>query len=269
MVASGEAAPRAATPGWLVVVEQELRDLWLGGRALLLSVAFGVLLSVIAYLVATNTDLNFLEQRESVNVTLQVAVAVGTLLTLLTAADAVSGERERGTLENLILTPASRLELAVGKLLASLSLWLAAFAITIPYVWVLGHGVGVVGDALAAGFFVGTLLAVFLASLGLIISLFATSNRISLSLSLFLLLALYAPTQLPAGARRGWAGELLLRVNPLTAGEHYVGKILVDAHSWSEDVSWLVSPLVAAFAFVAAATTLGARFIRLPGGFER
>ncbi|MGH3116893.1 MAG: ABC transporter permease [Gaiellales bacterium] len=269
MTAAAETAPRGATRGWLAVAEQELRDLWLGGRALALSLAFAVLLSVTAYLVATNTDLNFLEQRESVNVTLQMAIAVGTLLTLLTAADAVSGERERGTLENLILTPVSRLELAVGKLLASLSLWLAAFAITVPYVWVLGHGVGVVGDALASGFVIGTLLAIFLASLGLIISLFAASNRVSLSLSLFLLLALYAPTQLPAGARRGWAGDLLLRVNPLTAGEHYIGKILVDAHSWSEDVSWLVSPVVAAVGFAAAATVLGARFIRLPGGFER
>ena len=269
MVASGEAVPRSATPGWLVVLGQELRDLWLGGRAILLSLAFGVLLSVIAYLVATNTDLNFLEQRESVNLTLQAAVAVGTLLTLLAAADTVSGERERGTLENLLLTPVSRLELGVGKLLASLSLWVAAFVVTVPYVWILGRGVGVVGNAVVVGFAVGTLLAIFLASLGLIISLFAGSNRVSLSVGLFLLLALYAPTQLPAGARRGWAGELLLRVNPLTAGEHYVGKILVDAHSWTEDVSWLVSPVLAAFAFAAAAVLLGGRFIRLPGGFER
>jgi ABC-2 type transport system permease protein len=269
VTAATETAPRPATRGWLVVAGQELRDLWLGGRALWLSVAFGLLLSVTAYLVATNTDLNFLEQRESVNVTMQLAIAVGTLLTLLAAADAVSGERERGTLENLLLTPVSRRELAIGKLLAALSLWLAAFVITIPYVWVLGHGVGVVGYALASGFVVGSILAVFLASLGLIISLFAGSNRISLSLSLFLLLALYAPTQLPAGAKRGWAGDLLLRVNPLTAGEHYIGKILVDAHSWTEDVSWLVSSIVAAVGFAVLATVLGSRFIRLPGGFQR
>ena len=55
------------------VVAKELRDLWVGGRGLLLGLAFSVLLSVITYLVATNTALNFLEQRESVNLTLQVA----------------------------------------------------------------------------------------------------------------------------------------------------------------------------------------------------
>ena len=103
MAAVGQAASRAATEksasGRTIVLEQELRALWLGGRALVMCFAFSLLLSVIAYLVATNTDLNFLEQRESVNLTLQVAIAVGALLALLAAADTISGERERGTLE--------------------------------------------------------------------------------------------------------------------------------------------------------------------------
>src|SRR5712691_11131746 len=148
--------PRA----WAVVAGQELRDLWLGGRGLLLSLAFSGLLSVLSYLVATNSALNFLEQRESVNLTLQVAIAVGALLALLAAADALSGERERGTLETLLVTPVSRLELTVGKLLAALSLWLVAYAITVPYVWFLGRGIGVVRDAVVTGLVVGMLLAV-------------------------------------------------------------------------------------------------------------
>ena len=78
---------------------QELRDLWLGGRGLALSLAYSVLLGVIAYLVATNAALNFLEQRESVNLTLQVAVTVGGLLALLRrptrSAASASGGRSR------------------------------------------------------------------------------------------------------------------------------------------------------------------------------
>src|SRR6184192_2158280 len=184
----------AAKRGWAIVGAQEARDLWLGGRGLALSLAFSLLLSVVAYLVATNRALNFLEQRETVNLTLQVAIAVGALLTLLAGADAVSGERERGTLESLLLTPASRLELTAGKLLASLSLWIAAFAISLPYIWFLGRGVGVVGDAFATGVVVGTLLALFLAAVGILVSVFASSNRVSLSLSLLLMLALFVPT---------------------------------------------------------------------------
>jgi len=263
MVAIEPQQPRRA---WAIVAGQEGRDLWIGGRGLPLALAFSVLLSILSYLVATNRSLNFLEQHESVNLTLQVAIAVGAMLTLLAAADAISGERERGTLETLLLTPIRRVELSVGKLLAALSLWLAAYLITIPYVWFLSRGVGIVGDALAVGALVGTLLAIFLASLGLLVSVFAKSNRLSLSLSLLFLLALFAPTQFPTSAQQGWAGELLQRAYPLTAGEHYVGKIIVDRHSWTEDSSWLASPLVAAVVFGVAAVIAGARYIRLNGG---
>jgi ABC-2 type transport system permease protein len=249
-----------------VVTVQELRDLWLGGRGLLLTFAFSLLLSVVAYLVATNRGLNFLEHRETVNLLLQVSIAVGALLALLAAADTISGERERGTLESLLLTPVSRLELTVGKLLGALSLWVGAFVVAIPYVWFLGRGVGLVGDALVTGVVVGTLLAVFLASFGVLISVFATSNRVSLSLALLLLLVLFVPTQLPSNAQQGWAGDLLLRLNPITAGEHYVGKIVTDGHPWSQDLSWLLSPLICAVVFALAALAVGARFLRLGGG---
>jgi ABC-2 type transport system permease protein len=255
-----------ATPGWAVVLEQELRDLWVGGRGLALSVAFSLLLSVIAYLTATNSALNFLEQREAVNLTLQVAVAVGALLALLAAADAISGERERGTLETLLLAPTSRRQLVGGKLLSALSLWAAAFVITAPYVWFLGRGVGIVGDALATGLVVGTLLAIFLTGFGIMVSTVTGSNRVSTSISLFVLLALFAPTQLPSSAQRGWAGELLLRINPITAGEHYVGKVVASAHGWHDDVSWLLSPLIAAIVFAGAALVIAPRFVRLRSG---
>src|SRR5256885_7802926 len=134
MTAQQQGAPRRP---WLIVGAQEVRDLWLGGRGLVLSLAFSVLLSVLAYLVATNKALNFLEQRESVNLTLQVAIAVGALLALLAAADTVSGERERGTLEALLLTPVSRFELTAGELLAAFFLWGGALWVTIPYGWFL------------------------------------------------------------------------------------------------------------------------------------
>ena len=266
MTAVTYAVPASRARGWAVVLRRELRDLWSGGRGLVLCFAFSLLVGAIAYLTATNRALNFLEQRESVNLTLQVAIAVGALLALLVGADAVSGERERSTLETLLLTPVRRHEIAIGKLLAALSLWLAAYLITVPYVWFLGRGVGIVGDALLTGLVVGTLLAVSLAAFGLIVSIFSSSNRVALSDSLFALLALFAPTQLPSNAQRGWAGELLVRIDPVTAGLHYVGRIVTTGHAWNEDVSWLLSPLVSALVLAVATPLLGSRFIRLRSG---
>jgi ABC-2 type transport system permease protein len=253
---------------WRVVAGRELGDLWLGGRGLPLLLAYTLLLSVTSYLVAANQALNFLEQREAVSLTLQVGVAVGALLVLLGAADSVSGERERGTLESLLLSPAPRQALLIGKAVAALSLWAAAWIVSVPYVWYLGRGVGVVGVAVASSLAVGSLLALFLVGYGLVISTIASSNRVSLSVSLFVLLALYAPTQMPTAMQYSWIGELLLRVDPFTAGLRYLGKLIINGHGPGQDAVWLVGPTVAVVVVTAAALILADR-LKLHGGVQR
>ena len=251
---------------WAVVTGQELRDLWLGGRGLLLLLAFSVLASVITYVGATSEGINFLEKRETVNLTLQVAVMFGALVALLVAADSISGERERGTLESLLLSPAPRSHLACGKLLAALSLWFAAMVVAVPYLWFLGRDVGAVDDALLAGFIVGTLVAVSLTAFGLIVSVLSSSNRVSLSVSLFVLLALFAPTLLPGGAKQGWAGELLQRINPMTAAEHYMRNIVINQYDWTKELAWLISPAIASVGLTLLAIFVVSRFMSLRGG---
>ena len=138
---------------------------------------FSVLVSAITYVGATSEGINFLEKRETVNLTLQVAIAFGALVALLAAADAISGERERGTLESLLLTPVRRRHLVSGKLLAAVSLWFASLIVAVPYIWFLGRDVGAVDDAIAAGLLVGTLVAVSLTAFGMIVSALASTNR--------------------------------------------------------------------------------------------
>jgi ABC-2 type transport system permease protein len=251
--------------GWLVVAEQECRDLWSSGRGLILLFLFSVLLSAIAYLTSTNLALNFLEQRESVNLVLQFAVAVGVLATLVVSADGISGERERGTLETLLVTPVSRRSIIIGKLITALTLWFATFLISIPYLWVLGRDVGILGPALALGFGVGTLLAVGLGSVGLLISAACNSNKTSVAASLLLLLILFAPSQLPSGPQ-GWFFEALLRANPVASGLTYSSSLLVEGHSWTQDLSYLITPLLTAIIAGGALVLAGPRLVRLTRG---
>ena len=128
-----------------------------------------------------------------------------------------------------------------------------------PYVWYLGRGVDVVGSAAASSLVVGSLLALFLAGYGLVISTIASSNRVSLSVSLFVLLALYAPTQMPTAMQNSWIGELLLRLDPFTAGLRYLGRLVINGHGPGQDAGWLIGPLVAAVVAAAVALTVAGR----------
>jgi len=253
------------TPAWRVVAGQELRDLWLTGRGLPLLVGYTLLLSTTSYLTASNRALNFLEQRETVGTTLQVAVGMAALLVLVVAADSISGERDRGTLENLLTTPAPRRAFVVGKGLAALSLWGAAYVASVPYVWYLGRGTRVTGAALIGGFVVGLVLAIFAAALGLLLSIIASSSRFSLATSVFVLLALFAPTQIPSNTQQAWFGDLLLHVDPFTSGLRYLGKLVVNAAGFGHHDGWLIGPIAVAAVMTALVLFFGERIKLQPG----
>ena len=254
--------------GWLVVAQQEVRDLWVRGRGSLLLFLFAGLLSAITYLAASNLAMNFLEQREAVNLLVQFAVAVGVLVTLVVSADGISGERERETLESLLVTPVSRRAILGGKLTAALSLWFGAFLVSAPYIWVLARGLGIRTQALTLALVVGTLVAVGMASMGLLISALSNSNKASLAASVFILLVLFAPTQLPSELPQSPFYDVLLLVNPVTSGLGYVSGQLVEGHGWTEDMSGLVSPLLTTVLAGGALILAGPRLVRLTAGVK-
>ena len=247
---------------WTVVAGQESRDLWIGGRGPVLVFGFSVLLSAMTYLAATNRAMNFLEQREAVNLTVQVGLAVGVLLTVVVSADTISGERERGTLEGLLLTPVSRRAIVVGKLAAASTMWLACLVVTLPYLWVLGRGVAGAGQAALLAFVVGTLVAIGLGGIGLLISGWTNSNKTSLACGLLLLLVLFAPTQLPALPKTGF-GQALTRINPIGSALHYISQVLVNRRGWTHDLGYLAAPVVVAMIVIAVLIVAGPRLVRL------
>ncbi len=255
--------PRSA---WRIVAGRELADLWLGGRALVLTLVGTVILSVITYLAASNAQLNLLDAKEAVSLVVQVAIVLGGVLTLIVAADAVSGERERRTLEPLLLAPVGRRDLLVGKLLAALSLWAAILLVSTPYVVVLASGPGSLGTALGALALFGTLLAVLLACLGLMVSGLAASNRLSLASSLLTVLVLAAPAQVPGVATRGPVGDAILHGVPVSAALKAVPELIVTGGSFAEVTPWLISPLLCALLALGVTAALAGRLMVLDRG---
>ncbi len=242
-----------------VVLRQELKELWGSLKGLTVLLAYTVLLSVMSYVAASDAQLNLLDARESVGIIVQVALGLGALAALVVGADAISGERERGTLEALLVTPVPRRSLVIGKLLAANTMWFAALVVALPYVFVLASGPGVAADALAVLILVGSLVSVALAALGLAVSAISKSNRVSLAASIGVLLVLAAPSQLPAVTANGVLGSILIRANPVSAGLKLASEVLISQKSWASQWTLLISPAIAAVVLTLVAIAMSRR----------
>jgi len=234
----------STSPGWWLVFKEEVAELWLGGRVLGLLILFSVLLSVMAFLLATNSELSLTPPDLTELVTLQAAITFGLFIGLVIAAESITGERERATLETLLLTPTSRRQIVVGKFLAALSAWPAAMVLTIPYMITLSQGDPVLGPALLWGALTGTILAIAFTGLGMLVSIWSDSNKVSLFVSLLIYLACLLPSQLPGQVQTVPALVAVQAVDPVEATNQFLQRTLTNTtpHVGTAEVGSAVDP---------------------------
>jgi ABC-type transport system involved in multi-copper enzyme maturation permease subunit len=267
----GVAPSGSGLPTWWIVFSRELRDLWVGGKALTLILLYSVLLGIYSYMLAANAEVNLLPLREMILEMVKASIAVGMFICLIIAADGFSGERERATLETVLLTPASRRQIAVGKFLSAISLWPVALAIAIPYWAVLSKGDPVFGQAVVWGTVLGCILAPAVAALGMLVSVWCNSNKTSMLVSICLFLLLLLPTELsrpgrvetPAEVRKALLYSL---VNPWDAASKFLGKILINRSPLGE--VWVLPLLSVVFGAIVFVLLFGvaSRRLRLDAG---
>ena len=237
---------RRATPVWWLVCRREFVDLWTGGRVLVLLIMFSLIMSVTSVLRQLESQLSLIPPVEMVFLTLLSSISFGLFVGLVIAADSFSGERERATLEPLLLTPARPRQIVLGKFLAALSPWPITLLLSVPYVWVLGQGDDSIREGLLLAAMLGGLLAIAFTGLAMVVSIWSKSNRGSLFASLLVYLIFLIPTQFPGSAQKGDLGYLVQQLNPLQASSEFLEKVLVNNRTVAEKMPYLMAAIYAA-----------------------
>jgi ABC-2 type transport system permease protein len=233
----------SSVPVWWLVFRRELVDLWIGGKALNLLILFSVLMSITAFLLATNSELSLTPPRMMIVTTLQAAISFGLFIGLVIAAESFSGERERATLEPLLLAPAGRRQIVAGKYLAALSPWPVALLISVPYVVVLAQGDIALVPALLWATILGSLVAVAYTGFGILVSMWSDSSRTSLFVSLLAYIVSLLPAQLPTEFLATPIGAVVKATNPLEAARQFMLKGFIEARPVEELWVLLYAPL--------------------------
>jgi ABC-type transport system involved in multi-copper enzyme maturation permease subunit len=242
---AGTFAPSSSAPAtWWLVFKRELRDLWIGGKALNFTVAYIVLLGGYAYWEAHDSAVSLIPPKEMAFELWKVAMMGAVFMGLILGADTLSGERERATLEGLLLTPTSRLQIVVGKFLAAVSMWPATLIVTVPYTYVLAQGDEVFGQGAMWVAVVGSVVAPAFTALGMFVSFWCNNNKSSMFVSLSLYLIFLLPTQLQGRAQGGFMGLFLQALNPIQGTRHFLAGILINNRTVAEYSHFLVSAVV-------------------------
>jgi len=236
-------ASDSAVQTWKLVLKRELTDLWIGGRALTLLLIYSSLLGMISYTYSFSHDLSLVPAQEAVFEMLKNAIAFSVFIGLIIGADSISGERDRSTLESLLLTPVNRRHIMIAKLLAGFSPWPLAYLIALPFLYVLAQGNEGLAPAMLWGGLTGTALVLGYTGLGMLVSFWSSSNKISYFVSLSIYALLLVPVEL-SGDGVDITGEFLQWINPISAVNYFLSKQLLYHRTLGEYWPWLVSSVL-------------------------
>lgn len=205
-----------------------MEDLMATRGAVFLVIACAVL-SVFSVLLISNTELSLLDNAQAVYMMSGIIIALASLVAVLRGSDGFAGERERETLEPLMLTPVTGQKMALAKLIGILFSWLILFILSVPYLWAVGSTGQNLSPAIQYLFTMGTLMVLIFGGLALALSARARSFKSALSIGLTIFLLAGSPVVLGTSLRQSAAGRAIDLLNPFAGALNTLDSVIIDS----------------------------------------
>jgi ABC-type transport system involved in multi-copper enzyme maturation permease subunit len=215
----------------LLIARKEAGELLLSQRGLTWLLAVAIALSAFGLLLVSNTELSLLDNAQVVYDMTGIVTALGGLLALVVGIDAVAGERERGSLVPLLLTPVSRNAILAGKLGGVAIAWAVMYVLSVPYVWAVGStGQNLLNGMLVAAL-LGTPVVLGFGFFGMGLGSRTASAQTAMLTGLVALVLSVSPLLLGPGLRQSAVGRLFDAVNPFSAAVNAYDAVIIDSQS--------------------------------------
>lgn len=228
----------------ILIASKESGELLGSGRGLGWLLALSVILSVLALLLVSNTELSLLDNAQVVYMVMGTITALGGLLALVLGSDAIAGEKERGTLIPLLLTPLTTTQMVLGKMGGQVVAWVLMYALSLPYLWAVGSSGQNLAQAIAYLALFGTPVALGFGFYAIGLSARCGNVRTALLAALITLMLLASPLLIGPSLRQSTLGKLFDMVNPFSAALNTFDSVVIDSQPFSMQLGRLSVTLI-------------------------
>jgi ABC-type transport system involved in multi-copper enzyme maturation permease subunit len=223
------------------IAAKESRELLGSARGLTWLLTLSIILSALALLLVSNTEMSLLDNAQVVYLVMGTITALGALLAAVHGSDAIAGERERGSLIPLLLTPLASSQLIQGKMGGQIIAWAATYVLALPYLWAVGASGQNLVQAVVYFGVLGTPVVLGFGFFALGLSARLGSVRVALSTSLISLLLLTSPLILGPSLRQAAIGQAFDAVNPFSHAFNAYDSAVIDSQGFGMQLAHLTA----------------------------
>lgn len=210
------------------MVKKELRESLYESKGLWMIAAVSVILTALCILATTIREASAFSQTDVLQYAIKAVLFLTLMVCMVLGASSFVAEREENTLESLLLTPISKLQLTLSKYVGSLLIGFVLLLVSVPYILAISAGSGLTASALFISFFCGLLTLLAFTGIAVMLSVLLESTKASILTSVLILLVLTFPAFLKGILKLSAVGRFFLSIDPIACCFNLMEKMLVD-----------------------------------------
>ncbi|SHH92226.1 ABC transporter permease subunit [Clostridium grantii] len=198
------------------IVKKEIKENFFAMKGVLWLFVVAVLFSGMTYSFITVKELSLLAQTEVMITMGKMILGVSLLISIILASVSFSNEKEQSTIESLMLTPISGIQLANGKLIGTMFMWLMIFLVSLPYMMTLSSGTGIGYLVILFILITGTAMIFIYSNISISLSIIMGSSKNAMITSILVFLITAIPSFLSTTMKKAGFGMILDGISPLS-----------------------------------------------------
>jgi ABC-2 type transport system permease protein len=213
------------------IITKEIKENFFAMKGVWWMFVVAILFSGMTYSFVTVKELSLLAQTEVVVTMSKMILGVSLLVSIILASVSFSNEKEQSTLESLMLTPMTNMDLAAGKLVGVLFMWFMIALVSMPYLIVLTQGTTIVLSTILFTMIIGFVINLIFAMLAMSLSIMSGSSKNAMVTSIIIFLITAIPAFLSTTMKKVGFGMVLEKVSPLSNVIKLMKGILINHQS--------------------------------------
>lgn len=226
------------------VIKKELRESLYANKGMWMILASVCILSILSIVIVNIKEGSVLAQSDLLQYFVKASLFITLFIAVVLGASSFAMEQEEHTLESLLLTPISKLNLIMTKYLGVLIIGFILIVLSLPYLIAVGAGSGLTFSALLTAIFIDVVLLLAFSAISVALSVILHSTKIAILSSSLVLVVVSFPVFVQSLLKQSPVGIVILKSNPVACCFNLMNTVFLDKISIQTFSQYCLPPII-------------------------
>jgi len=226
------------------IIKKELRESLYSSKGIWMILASVSILSVLCIVIVNIKEGSVLAQSDIMQYLIKASLFIILFVSMVLGASSFTVEREEHTMESILLTPVTKLNLTFAKYTGVIVIGFILSVFSVPYLFAIGYGSGLTLIALLNTFFICMVLLVAFSAISVVLSIIMQTSKAAILTSIFILVVIVSPAFIGSLLKQSAVGVVLMKIDPVSCVFNMMSTAFINKASFLIMPEYFIPPLI-------------------------